>query len=185
MTSVERTANSSTRGYGAVAQPLMTDAPVPAILVAEHILHLRQQAGVETNFADLLGLTYMAQAIMLTCHGEPLFVDKIEAWAPGPSIPAVYGSFQHHRMNPIRRAGAPADTWLGSKARTVIAAVESEFRDENWRLLTRRITAPGTPWYNTFLALGEGAVIPNEAIRAYHETLVENAEAEESHAGAH
>ena len=182
---MDRIAHSGTRGYQTAAQPLMTDAPVPAILVAEHILHLRQRAGVETNFADLLGLTYLAHALTLSCHGEPLFVDNVEAWAPGPSIPAVYGSFQHHRMNPIRRPGTPGDMLLGPKARAVISAVEDTYREDDWRTLTGRITAPGTPWYNTFFGLGEGSVIPNEAIRIYYDALIASAGAEEQSALAH
>lgn len=180
MTSMEQTAHSGARGYQTAAQPLMTDAPVPAILVAEHILHLRQRAGVETNFADLLGLTYVAHALMLTFHGEPLFVDKIEAWPPGPSIPAVYGSFQHHRMNPIRRPGTPGHAVLGPKAREAIRVVEKTFRHTDWRLLTGFITGRGTPWYNTFFGLGEGAVIANEAIRCHYDAWLQQAWAEQA-----
>ena len=180
MTSVERSADSSSQGYGTVTEPLTKDAPVPAILVAEHILYLRQQAGVETNFVHLLGLTYMAHALMLTSYGEPLFLDRIEAWAPGPSIPVVYGAFQHHKLGPIGRSGTPGDKVLGPDARMVISVVENSFRDTDWRSLTSSITVPGTPWYNTFFGLGEGSVITDESIRSYYSNLVENAETEPS-----
>ena len=83
----------------------------------------------------------MAHALMLTSYGEPLFLDRIEAWAPGPSIPVVYGAFQHHKLGPIGRSGTPGDKVLGPDARMVISVVENSFRDTDWRSLTSSITA--------------------------------------------
>lgn len=76
-------------------------AETTARRVADLILCLGRQRGIEMTNLKLQKLLYYAQAWHLAALDRPLFSERIEAWIHGPVVPPVFGDFKHYRWNPI------------------------------------------------------------------------------------
>ncbi|MCF7979670.1 MAG: DUF4065 domain-containing protein [Chromatiaceae bacterium] len=108
--------------------------------VSEHIL---SQTG-PISAMKLQKLVYYAQAWSLVWDERPLFDEKIEAWANGPVVPALY---QRHRgsflLEPRSIGGDPAA--LDERARETIAAVLDFYGDKSPQWLSD-LTHLELPW---------------------------------------
>ena len=86
------------------SQKTLTKSQRQAVIYAV-IKHIMSQKG-EMTAMKLHKLLYYCQAWSLVWDEEPLFDQKIEAWANGPVIPVVY---QHHRG---RFKITPNEDWI-------------------------------------------------------------------------
>lgn len=69
--------------------------------VAEWFLAWADDIEADISNLKLQKLLYYAQGHYLARKGVPLFNDKIQAWAHGPVVPAVYHSFKEYGRAPI------------------------------------------------------------------------------------
>lgn len=65
------------------------------------LLQTDTNAGDTISNLKLQKLCYYAQAWHLAFYGQPLFGDKIKAWAHGPVIPGLYHRFKEYRWGSI------------------------------------------------------------------------------------
>src|SRR5689334_14747494 len=65
------------------------------------LLQVDDLAGDTISNLKLQKLCYYAQAWSLALDGKPLFGERIEAWAHGPAIPALYGRFKKYGFQAI------------------------------------------------------------------------------------
>ena len=106
--------------------------PVHAVDVAAYIL---REAGAMTTW-KLQKLCYYAQAWSLVWDEEPIFTDKIEAWAGGPVVPTLY-SWHRGRFNVAAAPpGGNADKLDVDQRETVDAVLEGYWK------LKRHATEP-------------------------------------------
>ena len=119
-------------------------------------------------------LVYYAQAWSLVWDGKPLFRNKIEAWANGPVVPALY---QHHRgCFQVSRIPSGNRSKLDHEQRETVDAVIGFYGDKPPHWLSD-LTHMEDPWRNTRnragLASGErgNAVIPIGDMYEYYEAL--------------
>lgn len=81
------------------------NAETTASTAANFILSEAHRRGIKMTNLKLQKLLYYAQAWHLAIIDKPLFPERIEAWVHGPVVPPVFGSFKHHRWNPIPDPG--------------------------------------------------------------------------------
>ena len=113
-----------------------------AIDVAAYVLEKLESC----DAMKLQKLTYYSQAWHLAWTGEPLFNDRIEAWANGPVVPSLYrehkGKFLLHKGELSGRC-SPED--LGGQQREVVDAVCESYGDlTGWQL--SQLTHSERPW---------------------------------------
>lgn len=65
------------------------------------LLQMDQNSGDTISNLKLQKLCYYAQAWHYTLYSQPLFQEKIKAWAHGPVIPDLYHRFKHLRWSCI------------------------------------------------------------------------------------
>ncbi|KMT32021.1 Panacea domain-containing protein [Melissococcus plutonius] len=68
--------------------------PYLAIYIADYIIDLCDQKGIEINNLKLQKIMYYLQARYLTDTGKPLFDESIQKWRYGPVIPSVYHEYK-------------------------------------------------------------------------------------------
>jgi uncharacterized phage-associated protein len=76
-------------------------APYTVDQVADALIHLSRERGIEITNLKLQKLLYYAQAWYLVNTDEPLFDADFEAWVHGPVVPRVFRRFKEYRWNPI------------------------------------------------------------------------------------
>jgi uncharacterized phage-associated protein len=144
----------------------MTKIPykVTADDVAAYILEKR---GAMTAI-KLQKLVYYCQAWHLAWEEVPLFSQRIEAWANGPVVPALY--FYHRGKFEVKKwPGNPAG--LSDNQRESIDAVLESYGDlAPWQLTA--MTHQELPWIEAREGLASGArgksVISQETMRDYY-----------------
>ena len=77
--------------------------------IADTIIYLSRERGIEITNLKLQKLLYYAQAWNLAFTREPLFHDPIEAWVHGPVVPSVFRKFREYRWNKIDCAVLPVE----------------------------------------------------------------------------
>ncbi len=149
-------------------EPLRT-ANVNVFDVAAYIL---EKCG-EMSALKLQKLVYYCQAWSLVWDDEPLFPERIEAWAHGPVVKELYdyhrGLFRLSRI-PV---GSPFKLSPTQK-RTIDAVVKFYGAKEPWHLA--ELTHLEDPWKNARQGVPVGAPssreITQEAMQAYYSSLI-------------
>lgn len=133
--------------------------------------YILEQQG-EMTAMKLQKLVYYAQAWSLVWDEQPLFRERIEAWANGPVVPALY---RHHKGQFRVRTwsrGNPAR--LTEKQRQTIDAVLGFYGDRTSQWLSD-LTHREQPWLDARKGLqpGEAGVreIPHSAMAEYYSSL--------------
>lgn len=142
---------------------------VRAVDVAEFIL---EKLGPMPAM-KLQKLVYYAQAWHLVWSDAPLFEERIEAWANGPVVPALY---QMHRqefiLNPGKFHGTPGA--LSADEADSVSRVLTHYGDKNSQWLSD-LTHSEAPWQNARVGLapGERGTTPIElgAMAEYYGSL--------------
>jgi uncharacterized phage-associated protein len=127
------------------------------------------------NTFKLQKLVYYSEAWHLVWESESLFEDRIEAWANGPVVPALY---QKHRTKYIVDAWPDGDAGaLSDKENESIDAVLA-FYGEYQGYQLAELTHQEEPWIRAREGLGLGergnAEISRESMRIFYEGLVGN-----------
>jgi uncharacterized phage-associated protein len=123
--------------------------------VAQRIL---EKHGPRTAM-KLQKLVYYSQAWHLAWREAPLFPERIEAWADGPVVPALWrlrrGAF---KVSSVRGADAAR---LTSEERDVIGLVLSFYGDKNPQWLSD-LSHMESPWNEARRGLSDGVASDNE-----------------------
>lgn len=139
--------------------------------VAAYIL---KQSG-EMTAMKLQKLVYYSQAWSLVWDEKPLFRDRIEAWANGPVIPALYR--EHKGQFKVKRwpCGDPAK--LSASQRETIDSVLEYYGDKPSQWLSD-LTHLEQPWLEARKGLAPGDAgtreITHAAMAEYYEALRPN-----------
>ncbi|MCY3698151.1 MAG: DUF4065 domain-containing protein [Gemmatimonadetes bacterium] len=145
---------------------------IPAYIVAERILQLRSERGLETTHFQLQKLIYIAHGWMLGLHGVPLVRDDIKAWEYGPVIIEVYHRYKGHGSSPIPTPEEDVTGLLTSEQAHVIQKVVDEY-NLPFEDLYRITHHEDSPWTKTWTKKGRSSVIPNQLIRDHYLDMIE------------
>ncbi len=161
-----------------------------ALGVANELIDLADNDGVELTLLKLVKLTYLSYAFgLVLAPREPMIdprFDKVEAWRYGPVIPSVYHSFKHRRDEPIRREdmavamvgedGGRCEFATprieGDRALRTIKFVWKRYRGVSAGQLVDILHLDGTPWRQSYIP-GVNAEIPEEVTRRFYTLFVD------------
>ncbi|BAC91838.1 Panacea domain-containing protein [Gloeobacter violaceus] len=108
-------------------------------------------------------LLYYSQAWSLVWDDHPLFDERIEAWANGPVIPAIYEQHRGQYLVTEWLAGNPGN--LGSDAIETIDAVLKVYGDKSSQWLSD-LTHKEAPWRDARLGIPTGVPCKQEITQA-------------------
>ena len=123
-------------------------APASVFDVAQYIL---DNKGPMTTW-KLQKLCYYSQAWSLVWDDAPLFKERIEAWANGPVVPALYE--KHRGQFTISRIGGHSEA-LDKDQRETIDAVLATYGDKTSQWLSE-LTHAEAPWQSARTRAGLG-----------------------------
>jgi uncharacterized phage-associated protein len=83
----------------------MRAADYTARQIADNLIKLASDSGIEITNLKLQKLLYYAQAWNLVLHDKMLFSENLEAWVHGPVVARVFGDFKEYRWKPIDCVG--------------------------------------------------------------------------------
>lgn len=155
----------------------MTSTRPSAIDVGRYLLRLasmEEEAEVFTPLR-LQKLLYYVQGWSLGCNGEPMFDEKIEAWANGPVVREVWK--QWNGNTPISPDDATCDNLTAEQAAFVASVWESYRAHSAWSL--REMTHKELPWLDARKGYEPSArcdvEITQKAMREYFGSLAQEA----------
>lgn len=122
---------------------------------AQYMLH---KQGLMTTM-KLQKLVYYCQAWSLVWDEKPLFADRIEAWASGPVVPALYE--KHKGQYQISSLSEGNDGNLTPQERDTINAVLKAYGDKSAQWLAD-LTHMEQPWNDARVGYEAGRHCENE-----------------------
>lgn len=136
--------------------------------VAAYILQKRG----EMTAMKLQKLVYYSQAWALVWDEEPLFTERVEAWANGPVVPELYR--EHKGQFKVRSWPKGNPGALDGKQRETIDAVLGYYGDRTSQWLSD-LTHQEEPWLHARKGLGPGdrgsQEISHASMAEYYEGL--------------
>ncbi|HEY8020268.1 MAG TPA: type II toxin-antitoxin system antitoxin SocA domain-containing protein [Thermoanaerobaculia bacterium] len=133
--------------------------------------YILQRQG-EMTAMKLQKLVYYCQAWSLVWDEEPLFPERIEAWANGPVVPALYREHRGQFKVDSWPRGNPAA--LDEAQRETVDAVLKHYGDKASQWLSE-LTHQESPWKDARRGLGPGergeSVIDHAAMAEYYGSL--------------
>ncbi|MFO0639661.1 MAG: DUF4065 domain-containing protein [Polyangiaceae bacterium] len=106
---------------------------------AEVAAFIKAEASCALSRMKLLKLVYYAQAWALAWDGEPLFADRIEAWADGPVVRSLWAKERHGSEVP------PNSSALSAHERDTVRAVLAFYAEFDGDRLSE-FTHAERPW---------------------------------------
>lgn len=125
---------------------------------ADYLLTIQDEEDSITNL-KLQKLLYYAQGLALALFRQPLFGDKIKAWAHGPVVSSVWGQYKEHAAAPIPPAWETDFSSLDGRARLVLERAYAEFGQFTGGHL-RDMTHNERPWLETWSEEDHNREIP-------------------------
>lgn len=144
-----------------------------AIIIADAILKIAKEKGVELTPLQLMKLVYIAHGWSLAIRKIDLFPDRIEAWKYGPVIPDLYHATKHYGRSPIPHE------MVGDEVSPVDQETMAFLRDvfeKYGRLsgfaLSGLTHKSGTPWAQVYEQDAFNIEIPDPLIRAHYASML-------------
>jgi uncharacterized phage-associated protein len=156
-------------------------APYSSIAVANNFIDLAcQSCDNSLTPMKLQKLVFYSHGWYLALSGQPLIIEKVEAWKYGPVIPAVYHKFKDYGNDQVSK---PAEVYEIKDGKLTIEIPKVD-DDQGTIALIKRIWesygkytgvqlsnathSPGTPWHTVWEVdggkLAQGVPIPNQLI---------------------
>lgn len=136
--------------------------------VARYFLALvDEDAGDSLSNLKLQKLTYYAQGFHLALYDEPLFPERIEAWAHGPVIPDLYHALKQFGSAPVQMDGDFDINKYTPKVRELLDEVYSVYGQFS-AVRLRNISHQEPPWNGT----PQGGAISEALMRDYFKTQI-------------
>ena len=149
--------------------------PLPAWIVAEQILWLRDRRGLDTTPFQLQKLIYIAHGWMLGLTGRPLIDNPILAWEYGPVVLDIYYRYRSFGADPITLPTVDRSEFLDDEQKAVISSVVEAY-NLSFRELFRITHHASTPWSQVWSEKGRNSTISNDLIEAHYRSLSEEAQ---------
>lgn len=114
-------------------------------------------------------ILYYAQGHHLAKTGDPLFDDKICAWAHGPVVESIYHDFKQYGSSNINAEVEIPNNFSWDNFHDVDQELIKVWNTyggfDAWKL--RNMTHEESPWKDTFQDSKRNLVIPNEKIQSH------------------
>lgn len=142
--------------------------------VANYLIWFAGEYGDSLTNLKLQKLVYYAQAWFLAIHNEPLFRERLEAWAHGPVQPQLYRDFKQFGWNPIS-ANVKRPTFNDSRVQPHLDEIMDVYGDLTGHHL-ERLVHQEAPWKSARGNIPPDAastsVIPHEAMRDFYRKML-------------
>ncbi len=140
--------------------------------IADQILFLRHQLGLDTTPMQIIKLVYICHGWMLGIHARKLCFEPAEAWRYGPVIPDVYFTFKSFGGKPIDVHPRDSFTLFDEEQNSILEEVVDKYQTYKGWELSSITHKKGTPWHTVYNnGIGLGSIIPDELIREYYDKL--------------
>lgn len=118
-------------------------------------------------------LLFYLQGFWLAEYGEPLFAERVEAWAYGPVVPEIYHAFKRYGRDPfnIEKEGKPID-FATDERRDFFLNVYDTFSSYSASALMR-MTHEEAPWKAAW-SCGKGTEITQAAMQRHFKTRIDD-----------
>ncbi|MBF7693293.1 Panacea domain-containing protein [Acinetobacter pollinis] len=144
-----------------------------ALQVADKILELGREKGLEFTQMQLLKLVYIAHGWMLGAYNKPLICNQIQAWKYGPVIPDLYSSikvFGASKINTDSLVGTQKDIFTEDEL-DVMEFTLKAYGDNSAAKLSNITHMPDTPWSSVYNNDGWAEEIPDALIKQHYKKL--------------
>ena len=159
-----------------------------ALAVANYLLQLAKEKGIDLQPLKLMKLVYIAHGFMLALFDRsalnPRF-DRVEAWKYGPVIPSVYHSFKSYGKGNIDKPTTvfvPTDDGKDFDVKTPMLEDESlqlaceaalsNYGKYTGSRLVEMLHLKGTPWQRFYIE-GRNTEIPDEETKDFFVALID------------
>lgn len=143
--------------------------PYDVVTIGNVIIRYGMQEGRRLTNVELQKLLYMTQLIHVGLTGNPLFLNKMEAWDSGPTIPDAYAAYREFGDKNISTVGTWELELLNPMCKIIIKNVMKQTEGMNTKDLCR-ITKHQDPWMNCYKR-SETRIIPLKEIENLAEKL--------------
>lgn len=123
--------------------------PYDVVTISNAIIRYGMQEGRRLTNVELQKLLYMTQLIHIGLTGAPLFLNKMEAWDSGPTIPDAYAAYREFGDKNISTVGTWELELLNPMSEIIIRNVMKQTEGMNTKDLCR-ITKHQDPWMNCY-----------------------------------
>ena len=123
---------------------------------------------------QVLKLVYFAHGWMLGTFGVPLCRQPFEAWRHGPVSPDIYHSIKSFGKSPVTTVIGGFEVTpqvFGNDDQRIFEHVTNNYDKYSGLELSHFTHWPDSPWFETCIDRGLGAVIPNDWIEEYFAKL--------------
>ena len=142
------------------------------LTIANRILELAREQGCQLTPLQLMKLVYMSHGWSLGVLGQPLFVNRVEAWEYGPVIPALYHETKRFGSSPVSQPlPAPPNDVLDAQTENLLEAVVKNYGQLSGMALSNLTHRNGSPWSKVWQPDRYRIEIPNAIIQAHYEVL--------------
>ena len=114
-------------------------------------------------------LLYYMQGFHLAVFGTVFFNEQIEAWTYGPVVPAAFNEFKRYKKREINPENYTDNLILTEEEQHLFDMVYEEYNKFS-AVALMKLTHKEGPWKNHDI----GDIIPNEEIRAFFLTQIED-----------
>lgn len=143
--------------------------PYDVVTIGNVIIRYGMQEGRRLTNVELQKLLYMTQLIHVGLTGNPLFLNKMEAWDSGPTIPDAYAAYREFGDKNISTVGTWELELLNPMSEIIVKNVMKQTEGMNTKDLCR-ITKHQDPWMNCYKR-SETRIIPLKEIENLAEKL--------------
>lgn len=139
--------------------------------IADTLIQLSRDRGIEITNLKLQKLLYYAQAWHLAFGDSPLFDADFEAWVHGPVVPSVFRRFKEYRWTPIM---ADVDAVADAKLRGYLGEVLNKYGQMSAPQL-ERLSHREDPWKEARRGCApdasSNAVISKDSMKKFYRKL--------------
>ena len=153
--------------------------PYPASVIAYAFVKKGIEERMPVTQMKVQKMVYFAHGYHLVKYGEPLIIERFEAWKFGPVVPSIYRNFKYFGSRPITDAEftfyAPSflnDYELDDKARDAVDYTWNATKNVSAEDLSAWTHQQKSPWHEVYNPSEWGTPISNDAIKHYFEILL-------------
>ena len=145
--------------------------PYNVVTIGNAIIRYGMQEGRRLTNVELQILLYMTQLIHIGLTGAPMFLNKMEAWDSGPTIPDAYAAYREFGDKNISTVGTWELELLNPMSKIIVKNVMEQTKSMTTKDLCR-ITKHQDPWMNSYVSYDTREIplkeIENLAEKIFH-----------------